>query len=113
DSIVLQNNQRLLGEGDSIVHTLFTTELGNIDLPETSVGASALDAPTITQTGAATSVALRRANEVNNFVIEGGTIGIDGTTMTSNPNLRNLEISDTTGDAITLQAFARNDAGDE
>lgn len=112
DSIVLQNNQRLLGEGDNIVHTVFTSQLGTLALPETSLGASALDAPTITQTGAATSISLRRANEVNNFAITGGTIGIDGTTMTSNPNLRNLEISDTTGDAITLQAFARDDASD-
>jgi hypothetical protein len=113
DSIVLKNNQRLLGEGDNINHTVVTSKLGSVLLPESSDGARSLAAPLITQTGANTSISLRRANEVNNFAIEGGTMGIDGTIQTSNPNLRNLSISDTTGDGISLQAFARNDSNDE
>lgn len=111
--IVLRDRQRLLGEGNNVMHTVVTSEMGMLALPETSLGARGFASPTIIQTGATTSITLARANEVNNFNIEGGLTAIDGTTLTSNPTLRNLNISDTTGDAITLQAFARNDATDE
>ena len=112
-SLTLQNSQQLLGEGNNIVHQVATTQLGTVALPETATGASSLATPRIQQTGAGTTITLARDNTVNNLHVDGGTVGIDGTNSTSNPTLRNLEIENTTGDGITLQAFARNDAADD
>ncbi len=112
-TITLRNNQQLLGEGDGVTHQVTTTELGMVDLPETALGAGALARPRIEQTGAGTSVTLAGINTVNNLNLVGGTVGIDGTTATADPTLRNLQISNTTGDGIVLNAFARDDADDE
>jgi hypothetical protein len=112
DSATLQANQRLLGEGNNIAHTVNTSQLGVFTLPETTAGAGAGAVPVIAQTGAGTSITLADANEVNNFSITGGTIGIDGTNSAGDPTLRNLDISNTTGDGISLLSFARPDPND-
>ncbi len=112
DSALLQDNQRLLGEGNNIVHQVATSEFGLLALPETAAGAGSGAVPTISQTGAGTSITLADANQVNNFTITGGTIGVDGTTAAGNPTVLNLDISNTTGDGITLASFDRPDPTD-
>lgn len=109
---VLRANQRLLGEGNSVAHAVVTSELGSVDLPATASGSLAGAIPTITQTGATTSITLADANEVNNLSITGGTTGISGLVSAGDPTLRNLSVANTTGDAITLKSFARADAAD-
>lgn len=114
---VLQDEQRFLGEGDNFTPTVVTAELGTIDIPETSPGARALARPMILDAiGAAVTVV--DENEVANFDIDGNEItnnaiaaGPDGA---GNPNLHDLEISDTLDDAITLFPLVRvADDGDE
>ena len=102
---ILQNNQRFLGEGDGLQHTVTTLQEGTIDIPESSPGARSLARPIIA-TALGDAVTLAGANEVSNFDIDGqGTLAraiAAPATGAGNPNLNHLAISDTTGNGIEL-----------
>ncbi len=109
--VTLQDAQRLLGEGNSLTHTVFTSELGTITLPETSPGASALARPIFNNADGAAAVVLSGGNtnvstlagmEVSNFDIVGGARGIYSPTGVGGVNINRLAISGTTGDGIEL-----------
>jgi hypothetical protein len=117
----LQDEQRFLGEGGNITHTLATSERGTITIPETFDGASTATRPTIDNTGFAGdavvlagttgNTAAFSAMEVNNFDIVGGdnavfSAGVGAVTID------NLEISNTTGNAIELAALNENTDAD-
>ena len=108
-SLDLQSNQQLLGEGGGVTFEVTTAELGTVTLPETSPGAGSGPIPRIRQNGAGTSVFLASNNTVDNLRLVGGTNAIDGTNQTENPTLQNLEVVGTMGDGITLRAFAREE----
>lgn len=136
DSITLQDNQRLLGEGvvfddgnaltteTNIDHTVIVFGGGSISLPETETGAFLLDAATVTNSAAINpTITLADNNEVNNLVIVGGENGIAGNEFTldtlgagtngsGDSDLQNLRISGTTGDAIRLTMARRIDEDD-
>ncbi len=113
DTATLLPNQRFLGEGNGIVHQVTTSELGVLALPETATGASTGAVPIINAQAGATSITLANANEVNNFTINGGAVGVDGTNSAGNPTLLNLDINGTTGNGITLASFTRSDPDDD
>lgn len=94
-SVALQDDQRLLGEGLDAVHTIATTELGVTTLPATARNALSGDAPTIRQTGGGTSVTLATGNTVDNVEFDGGT-GIASTATIGTANLQNLQFSGST-----------------
>jgi hypothetical protein len=107
-STILKDNQRLLGEGDGIEHTVATQQQGLVIIPETAPGARDAAKPQIN--GAAPggiAIQLADANEVNNFDIDGmgvtnQAIASDPVNGSGNPVLRNLDISNTVDDAIHL-----------
>ncbi len=108
DGFVAKNDQRILGEGLSgalvdpqpIAHIVDTLERGLVTLPESSVGASMLAAPTISGAGI-TAFTLADDNTVNNFIID--TVGTAvSAIMIDSPTLSNLRIANTSGDAIFL-----------
>ena len=114
---VLLANQRFLGEGDGIEHTIVTQEAGTIPIPESSPGASNADRPMILA-ALGDAVTIGDRNEVANFTIDGGTsaivagaggVGVGGA---GNPNLHDLTIKNTTGDGIVLTPFVRTDSED-
>ncbi len=114
-SVILKNNQRLLGEGNGLVQTVATLQRGTIDIPESSPGARALARPQINGfTGDA--ITLADNNEVSNFDIDGqgdtaraiaSPVGGSG-----NPNLNNLSIKNTTGDGIATTVATITDPDD-
>jgi hypothetical protein len=109
----LKNNQRFLGEGNNFVHEVNTAEEGVIDLPETSPGARGLARPMIVD-ALGDAITLADNNEVADFDINGGVRAIvAGTSGAGDPDLHDLAISDTTGDAIALTPFIRTDTTDE
>lgn len=113
--VVLRNRQRFLGEGDGLTHTVVTTEEGTIDLPETFEGAGNLDRPMIlAATGDA--ITLRDSNEVANFDIDGQNVTARAIAPSANgagnPNLHDLSISNTTGDAIAIESLLLTDTDD-
>lgn len=112
---ILQNNQRLLGEGDGLEHTVTTLQEGTIVIPESSPGARSLARPIIA-TALGDAITLAGANEVSNFDIDGqGTLAraiaapVGGA---GNPNLNHLAISDTTGNGIELTPDTITDPND-
>jgi hypothetical protein len=108
---VLRNDQRFLGEGDGFTATIDTAD-GEIDLPETAPGARDAARPLIANAGG-DAVTIRDNNEVANFDIEGGTRAIVASANgAGNPNLHDLAIESTTGDAIVLTPFVRVDTED-
>lgn len=118
-SVVLQDDQRMLGEGEGIEHMVTTTiggETATVVLPESSTGAADGTKPTIAS-AMGSAVTLADSNEVANFLIDGNgvtTIGIDGSAAAgvTDPNLHDLMIQETTGDGIALVAGARVDTED-
>ena len=135
DSVTLQDNQRLLGEGifdnnngfvanTNIDHTVTVQGGSSFSLPETATGAFTMDAPTITNAAGETAVMLADNNEVNNLVISGGDRAIQGNVFAPNAdptldmngsgdsNLMNLHIDSTTGNAIELTMARREDPND-
>jgi hypothetical protein len=127
-SVTLQDEQRFLGEGDSFEHLVFTQELGEIALPETSPGASALARPLIEDASGAAAILMAvsdedvdtfSAIEISNFDITGGMRAIlsddDGagaSTGVGAININNLAISDTTNNAIELTPLVGTLAND-
>jgi hypothetical protein len=124
NSIVLQDDQRLLGEGGGIDHTVATLEDGTILIPETSPGArDNPDIPTLLNPAADDegAIILANINEVNNFVINGDGTGAGGDTDSAiisqaigsgNPVLRNLTISNLEVDGIRLTPLTEVDSED-
>lgn len=128
DSITLQDNQRLLGEGvvfddgnvltteTNIDHTVTTFGGDVFSLPETATDAFLMAAPTITNT-TENAVLLADNNEVNNLVIDGGATGlmggtfdpVAGTNGSGDQNIQNIRINNTTGNAIELTMARRDD----
>ncbi|TWT36307.1 hypothetical protein KOR34_12110 [Posidoniimonas corsicana] len=99
----LQDFQRLLGEGNDLTFNINTDQFGTIALPESSDGAMSGVSPIINNTAAsAAAVVLANDNEVAGFTINGGVTAIDGSAGAGNPNLHDLTINGTTGDAIVL-----------
>ncbi|MFO0788108.1 MAG: hypothetical protein U0805_01535 [Pirellulales bacterium] len=100
-NLILQNNQRLLGEGNNFNNTVTTLEEGTISLPASSPGAISRTRPIIA-TAMGDAVTLAVSNEVANLDFNGSmdraiaapTVGA------GNPNIHDLTISNTTGDAI-------------
>jgi hypothetical protein len=114
-SALLQDNQRLFGEGEGVSFGIQTAELGTIAIPETSPGAADGTKPMILD-ALGQAVTLADANEVINFTIDGGTNGIvAGTDGAGSPTLADLTISNLTGNGIDLTPFVREDpdTGDE
>lgn len=105
-SVVLKDNQMLLGEGtdqngNAIPHIVGTNELGNINLPETSAGSLDNARVTIDGTGA-TVFTLADNNTINNFTINNATTAIsaspddlatDPMDTLQTPTLQNLQIN--------------------
>ena len=83
ESVTVQDEQRLLGEGDSVMHTVVTSELGEVDLPEASPGALAGPIPLIENapgdaivlSPGTDEVSEFRAIEISNLSVEGGSRG--------------------------------------
>jgi hypothetical protein len=120
---VLQDQQRLLGEGGNITHTVSTQQMGAVTLPETFAGALSAARPIIDNSGsaingvtlAATTVdqSTFSAMEVSNFTMIGGTSGIaSGANGSGAVNINNVSISDTTGVGISLAALTEDLATD-
>jgi hypothetical protein len=115
-SATLQDAQRFLGEGlnnDGTAqdHTVITSELGEINLPESSPGASMLARPIIQNASGDAAVVLMGGNdevntlaeiEVSNFTIDGGTRGVYSPTGVGDVNINQLRVANTTGDGIEL-----------
>ncbi|MCC6494036.1 MAG: hypothetical protein IT424_13560 [Pirellulales bacterium] len=110
---VLQDEQRLLGEGGGNTHTVATAERGTITLPESTAGATNLARPTITGGAGENSIVLAGSSgdtstfdaiEVSNFTITGGQSAIFSAGVGS-ANINRLQISNTTGNAIELTAL--------
>ncbi|QDS98877.1 beta strand repeat-containing protein [Adhaeretor mobilis] len=128
ESAVLQTEQRFLGEGGDVVHTIQSLDFDTVELPETAVGARSGSVPVIdgatiagVQIGTA-ALADATSIEVNNFDITGGDVGIRSTaTGTGTLNVGNVAISDTGSHGVevvgsnathTLIDVTITDAGD-
>ena len=101
-----KDGQRVLGEGLDpngifIDHTVNSAEQGLVSLPETSSGSQGVAAPTIAGVGTVFDLDNRTDNEINNFVINGGTTAVSANGAHS-PHLANLQINTPTGDAIVF-----------
>jgi hypothetical protein len=116
ENATLQDAQRFLGEGlnndgDPQNHFVITSELGQIELPESAPGASDLARPVINNASGSAAVVLAGGNdevdalgeiEVSNFTIAGGARGVHSPTGVGDVNINQLQISNTTGDGIEL-----------
>ena len=115
-SVLLKDNQRLLGEGNNLNHTITTLQKGTINIPESSPGARALARPQINAfTGDA--ITLADGNEVSNFDIDGQNVTARAIASpaggSGNPNLNHLSIKNTTGDGISTTPVTITDPDDD
>lgn len=109
ESATLQTDQRFLGEGNDVVHTISSQDFGVFQLPETSAGAASGAVPIIDgapiaamQVGAA-ALADATAIEVNNFQVTNGDVGIRSeATGTGTLNVANVTITDTGSHGIEV-----------
>lgn len=92
-TVVLKDDQRLLGEGNNEVFTVATEQRGIIDIPETAPGARALARPMILN-ALGDVVQMANDTEFANFDIEdaGGSAAI-GTGLTGNANIHDLAVT--------------------
>ena len=118
----LQDDQRFLGQGLDpngilIDHQINTNEEGLVTLPEASVGAFTMSAPTITALpGIAdpnnATIVLADNNEVNNFTINGDVGGTSDTAILANgstsPQLANLDINGPFVDGVIFNEVEGN-----
>jgi hypothetical protein len=75
-TLVLQDNQRLLGEGNNMIFTVDSTQHGpNTQIPESFPGARAGATPTILNSKGSPVVSMADTNEVANFTIDGNSSG--------------------------------------
>jgi hypothetical protein len=112
-TLVLQDNQRLLGEGDNMKFFVSTKQHGTIPIPESSPGARAGAVPIILNGLGNPIVKLADTNEVANFTINGGPgAGIGpGTNGAGNPNIHDMTIENTTAQGIVLTPLVRDNDG--
>lgn len=109
-AIVLRDEQRLLGEGNNVTHSVVTSERGEIDLPETSTGSLAGAVPIIRNapgdavrlTTATNDVSDFESIEISNLTIDGGVRGIAASGGVGDIDINQLTIMNTTGDGIAL-----------
>ncbi len=112
DSAVLQDGQRLLGEGGGIEHLVNTAQFGDVVIPETAFGAQAGPIPTIDNlTGDAITLAAG-TNEVSNLSIDGGDRGIVSPSGSLGIDINNMAIANTTGNGIELTPGTETIDGD-
>lgn len=115
-TLVLKDNQRLLGEGNNMKFFVDSTQHGpNTLIPETSPGARAGNVPII-MNALGDAVSLADTNEVANFTINGGARGIVPSSNIAepgagNPNIHDLTVENTTGDGIVLTPLIRDNDG--
>lgn len=112
---MLRDGQTFVGEGLDNVFQITTNQFGTIDLPETASGAQSGPVATIDGGAGGQGVVLADNNTVQNLEFDGG----DNAIVTGaagvgsfNPNLNNLTISNTNGDAIALMTEIRTDTDD-
>lgn len=114
-SIVLKNDQRLLGEGNNMEFAVDTLQEGTLTIPESSPGARALARPMIV-TAIGDAVTLADNNEVANFDMDGqGTLTRAITAPVAgagNPILHDLSIKNTVGDGISVTPLTITDTDD-
>ena len=114
-NLILQNNQRFLGEGNNKVFTVTTKQEGTIDIPESSPGRCALARPMIVQ-AVGDAVTLADNNEVANFDINGNNVTTRAIAAPAsgagNPNLHDLAISNTTSGGIEFTPDTITDPND-
>jgi hypothetical protein len=111
-SVSLKDEQRFLGEGGGIEHTVVTQQMGTVTLPETFAGALNATRPTMQNSSGLAAVTLAGSNdeseafaqmEVSNFTFDGGASAIiSGTDGVAAVNINNLEIENTTSHGINL-----------
>jgi hypothetical protein len=115
-SINLQDEQRLLGEGGGIEHEVVTQQMGTVILPPTFANALNATRPTlqnapgvaVTLAGTAFESENFSQMEVSNFDITGGTNAVkSGANGVAAVNINNLHITSTTGNAIELAAMTQ------
>lgn len=111
-SLTLQDEQRFLGEGGGVEHTVVTQQMGTVTLPETFAGALNGTRPTMLNSSGLAAVTLEgttdesenfAAMEVSNFEFDGGAKAIrSGTNGVAAVNINNLRIENTTSHGIDL-----------
>jgi hypothetical protein len=115
--IILQDNQKLFGEGNNFNLTVATLQRGTISIPETSPGAKSATRPLINIPSSTDAVTLANNNEIVNFDMNGqnnaGTRAIAAPAAgAGNPNIHDLAIMNTTGDAIMFKPTSFVDTTD-
>lgn len=114
-SVNLKDNQKLFGEGNNLEIKVATKEDGNVTLPESSPGARALARPKILA-ALGDAIVLADSNEVANFDMDGQGVTARGIVAPAagagNPNIHDMTIKNTTGDAIHLTPFSFIDVND-
>jgi hypothetical protein len=117
-TLVLRDEQRLLGEGDGEIFTIDTLQEGIVDIPETSPGAREGARAIISGMTGDGAVQLADANEVANFNIDGtgSAAGANGifspATGAGNPNIHDMDFSNVTGTGIQFTPLTRTDPDD-
>ncbi len=116
-SVLLKDNQRLLGEGNGIEHFVATQQRGVIVIPETFPGALNAARPQLLgPASGGDAIVLADNNEVNNFTIDGQNLTNNAIASpaagSGNPLLRNLSISNTVEDGIHLTPLTIVDTND-
>ncbi|WP_428308219.1 beta strand repeat-containing protein [Lacipirellula sp.] len=111
-SLSLQDEQRFLGEGGGVSHTVVTQQMGTVTLPETFAGALNATRPTMQNSSGSAAVTLAGSNqvseafaqmEVSNFTFDGGASAIiSGTNGVAAVNINNLDVKNTTSHGIDL-----------
>jgi hypothetical protein len=105
-SVILKDNQRLLGEGNNLVETVATTQKGTITIPESSPGARALARPQVNGS-VGDAVTLANANEVANFDFKDiNGKAISGTGLSGNANLHDFTVTNGTDFAVAFADVA-------
>lgn len=108
----LLDNQTFYGEGANNPLQVAIRGRGSLDLPESSPGAAAGPIATI-DGGTGAGVILADNNVVQNLAFDGGVNAVVNAAVgSSNPTLRDLSITGTTGDAISLTTIVRADTED-
>ena len=106
----VKDEQRALGEGAFRTHSVVTTELGTIDVPETAPGAvggpipmiTAAPGTAITLVTGTMSVSAFDEIEISNVFIDGGARGIASPTGVGAVNINRVTIEDTIINGIEL-----------
>src|SRR3954468_729589 len=116
-SLVLKDNQKLLGEGNNLMLTVATQQRGTVTIPESSPGARALARPVINIPANTDAVVLADNNEVANFDMNGQNLAGNRAIAApaggaGNPNLHDLAISNTGSSAISFTPASIIDTND-